>query len=99
MQVLKFGGSSVANADNIFRVISIVSDSVKKDRTVLVASAIGGCTDALIEIGNAAAVQNNYYTKLIDELENRHIVIINELIPLDFQPSIELKVKNLFNQL
>lgn len=99
MQVLKFGGSSVANADNIFRVISIVSDSVKKDRTVLVASAIGGCTDALIEIGNAAAVQNNYYTKLIDELENRHIAIINELIPLDFQPSIELKVKNLFNQL
>lgn len=99
MQVLKFGGSSVANADNIFRVISIVSDSVKKDRTVLVASAIGGCTDALIEIGKAAAVQNNYYTKLIDELESRHIKIIYELIPIDFRPSIELKVKNIFNQL
>ena len=99
MQVLKFGGSSVANADNIFRVISIVSDSIKKDRTVLVTSAIGGCTDALIEIGKAAAVQNSYYTKLIDELESRHITIINELIPFEFQPSIELKVKNLFNQL
>ena len=99
MQILKFGGSSVADASNISNVVKIVKESVRKDRTIVVSSAIGGCTDKLIEIGRRASVQDDSYRKLIDSLEKQHLTIINDLIPIEYQPSIDLKVKNLFNQL
>jgi aspartokinase/homoserine dehydrogenase 1 len=44
MQILKFGGSSVANAANISRCISIVRQAAEKDRTLVVVSALGGIT-------------------------------------------------------
>ena len=34
MQVLKFGGTSVANAENINKVVAIVKEAVKKDKTL-----------------------------------------------------------------
>ena len=40
MQVLKFGGTSVANAQNMSQVTDIVIKAVDRDRTILVASAI-----------------------------------------------------------
>ena len=51
MQVLKFGGTSVANAANMARVADIVTKAVDRDRTILVCSAISGFTDALIRTG------------------------------------------------
>lgn len=99
MQVLKFGGSSVANAENIARVVSVVAEAIKLDRTVLVLSAIGGCTDLLVEAGKRASLQDNSYLDLIDSLELRHIEIIGTLIPIDYRSIIEHKVKNMFNQL
>jgi aspartokinase/homoserine dehydrogenase 1 len=36
MQVLKFGGTSVANAENIEKVISIVTKAISKEPTVVV---------------------------------------------------------------
>ena len=53
MQVLKFGGSSVANAANMSKVVDIVTKAVDRDRTILVSSAISGCTDTLIKIDYA----------------------------------------------
>ena len=50
MQVLKFGGTSVANAENINRAIQIVQQAIKKNsNTIVVVSALGGVTDALLE--------------------------------------------------
>ena len=54
MQVLKFGGSSVADATRMSQVIDIVQAAVARDRTILVSSAISGCTDALIAISPSA---------------------------------------------
>ncbi len=55
MQVLKFGGSSVANAENINKVISIVQEVSKKIKQLLVVSALGGITDKLITSATLAA--------------------------------------------
>ena len=55
MQVLKFGGSSVADAQSMSQVIDIVTKAVDRDRTILVSSAVSGCTDTLITIGNLAS--------------------------------------------
>ena len=40
MQVLKFGGTSVANAENINKVVAIVKESVKKEKTIIVVKII-----------------------------------------------------------
>ena len=57
IQVLKFGGSSVANATNISRVLDIVGEASKKGKVVLVCSAIKGCTDALLALARLAERQ------------------------------------------
>ena len=54
MQVLKFGGTSVAQPQ---RIIDIVRGSLEHDRTILVCSAISGCTDTLIRLGRLAAAR------------------------------------------
>ncbi len=99
MQVMKFGGSSVANAQNINKVIAIVKEALKKDKTVVVSSAISGCTDELIAIGKEALSQNENYTVRIDQLELRHISLIKELIPAEDYTSIKQECKELFNKL
>mgnify|MGYP003399367717 CR=1 FL=1 len=66
MQVLKFGGSSVANAGNINKVIAIVKRALSSDRTVVVSSAISGATDSLLLIGNTAKSGDEKYLELID---------------------------------
>ena len=48
MLVLKFGGSSVADATRMSGVLDIVENLCASDRLVLVSSAISGCTDALL---------------------------------------------------
>ena len=85
MQVLKFGGSSVANAQNMAKVIDIVVNAVDRDRTILVSSAISGCTDTLIKIGTLASERDESYKTLIDDLQQKHHDIINELLPREKQ--------------
>ena len=83
MQVMKFGGTSVANATNMSKVVGIVSKAVERDRTILVSSAISGCTDTLIKIGIRASERDESYKTLIDELQKKHHDIIRELLPLE----------------
>ena len=40
MQVLKFGGSSVGSAEAINKTVAIVMNSMKKEPTIVVVSAI-----------------------------------------------------------
>jgi len=57
MQVLKFGGSSVANAKNINNVVAIIKESLQKnDATAVIVSALGGVTDALLEAASLASM-------------------------------------------
>ncbi len=99
MQVLKFGGSSVADAQNINKVVDIVKEALSKDRIILVCSAISKCTDKLIAIGNTAAEGDKQYETLIDALEKQHDVIIDELIPVEHHNIIKPLVQSLFNEL
>ena len=51
--VQKFGGSSVANAERVFNVANIVTDTYKKgNKVVVVVSAQGDTTDDLIDKAN-----------------------------------------------
>lgn len=77
IQVLKFGGSSVANATRISGVLDIVSGALLKGRVVLVCSAVSGATDALIEIGKCD--DESLRNSLIDNLHERHREIVRRL--------------------
>src|ERR1700722_2060874 len=99
MQVLKFGGSSVANAENINKVITIVRQALQKDRIMLVVSALGGITDMLIQAGLKAAAGDESYKQTLQEIEHRHLETVKSLLPLTGQSAILSAVKTRCNEM
>ena len=70
MKVLKFGGSSVATAENILKVKSIVENL--DDVAVVVVSALGGVTDELVKTSRLASECDESYKEHLDALRVRH---------------------------
>ena len=99
MQVLKFGGSSVANADNINKVVELVRQAMAKDRTILVVSALGGITDMLIHAGQSAAAGKEEYKEKLLEIERRHLDTVKALLPITRQSSALSLIKTRCNEL
>jgi len=99
MQVLKFGGSSVATAANINKVVAIVLMAVKKEPVLLVVSALSGVTDALLQTGKYAETGNEDYKIVLKELEQKHLNTVRELLPIQQQSSTLSLVKQKFNEL
>jgi aspartokinase/homoserine dehydrogenase 1 len=99
MQVLKFGGSSVANSANIQKVTAIVQSAIQKEATVLVVSALGGVTDQLLKTGELASRADESYKTLLKEMETRHLDAVRELLPIQQQSATLSLVKQQFNEL
>src|SRR5205809_870435 len=99
MQVLKFGGSSVKNAENINKVIAIVKDKIRIQKTIVVVSALGGITDLLLQCCKLASENNEAYKEKLQEAEHRHLQTVKDLIPLTQQSSILSLVKTLCNEI
>ena len=96
MQVLKFGGSSVADATRISTVMDIVEAALARDRVILVCSAISGCTDALIEIGKASSEAR---AELVGKLKERHLRIVRRLFTGSQRSDTERLVLNIFEEI
>ena len=60
-----------------------MAKAVQRDRTILVASAIAGCTDSLIKVGHLAAGRDEAYKNILEELQGRHHSIIKNLLPIE----------------
>lgn len=99
MQVLKFGGTSVANAENINKVVAIVKETIKKDTTVVVVSALGGVTDLLLNAAALAAEGNESYKDKLSLVEQRHLEAVKQLIPVANQSQLLSLVKKSCNEL
>lgn len=99
MQVLKFGGTSVANSENIRKVIEITRKACETDQTIVVVSALGGATDLLIEAGKTASEQDEKYTEKLKTFEDRHLSVVRELIPVEYQSEFLTLVKKGCNEL
>ncbi len=99
MQVLKFGGSSVANAENINKVVAIVERAMKNDKTILVVSALGGITDSLINSAVLAADGDEKYKEHLLEIEQRHMIVVKSLIPVAQQSAVLSMVKKNCNEI
>jgi aspartokinase/homoserine dehydrogenase 1 len=99
MQVLKFGGSSVANAANISKCLAIIRQATEKDKTIVVVSALGGITDSLLHCATAASAGDETYRESLKAIEQRHLDTVRELIPVTSQSSILSMVKKTCNAL
>lgn len=99
MQVLKFGGTSVANAENINKVVAIVKESVKKDKTVVIVSALGGITDLLLGAAALAAEGDESYKEKLATIEQRHIDAVKQLLPVAQQSQLLSLVKKSCNEI
>jgi aspartokinase/homoserine dehydrogenase 1 len=99
MRVLKFGGSSVANAENIDKIVSILNNRLQKEKLVVVVSALGGTTDALITSIALASKGNDLYKEELQKIENRHLEMVKKLLPVSQQSRVLSLVKQLCNQI
>lgn len=79
MRILKFGGSSVAQAENLKKVKQIVSRIDKKEAAIIVVSALGGVTDQLANSLDQASSKDQVYKLTVESLYNRHLELSKEL--------------------
>jgi len=99
MKVLKFGGTSVANAENIEKVIGIIKEKLGEEALIVIVSALGGTTDALLDCGKLAAAGNELYKEKLQEIEQRHITTVKDLIPVQHQSALLSQVKKMCNEI
>lgn len=99
MQVLKFGGSSVSNAENINKMVAIIQENKTKDKTIVVVSALGGTTDALLNSVVLASRGDETYKDKLKEIEHRHLETVKALIPVAQQSSVLSMVKKSCNEM
>ena len=98
MKILKFGGTSVANDENIKKVTSIVKNA-STTKIGVVVSALGGVTDLLLNGLQLASNQNSAYEDKLSEIEEKHFKVIKNLFPIKAQSTILSSVKSELNNL
>ncbi len=99
MNVLKFGGTSVANAQNINLVLDIVNEASIKDPLVVIVSAFSGVTDLLVLAASKASTKDKTYKEIVSQIEQKHKEAIDQLIPLSDQSELIDTINSNINHL
>jgi len=100
MRVLKFGGTSVSNAENQKQVLNILKNYLpQNDKICVVLSALGGVTNNLLKAAELAYYQNENYLNILETLTNRHLQLVKDSIPIKSQSSVLTSVKTLCNEI
>lgn len=99
MRILKFGGTSVGSADSIKKVLKLISQKGEEEQIHVVVSAFRGVTNNLLEMVEAASRGEETYREQLEEVENRHIAVVRELIDVQQQSKIFARLKVFFNEL
>jgi aspartokinase/homoserine dehydrogenase 1 len=99
MKVLKFGGTSVANAENIKLVLDIIINKAKEEKLVVVVSALSKVTDLLQLASIKAASNDESFKDIVAEIEKKHLDTLKELIPVSEQSGLLSHLKRIVNHL
>ena len=100
MKILKFGGTSVANAKNINLILSIVKKTADTStKLVVVVSAFSGVTDLLILAAKKAAKKDNSFKEVVLQIEEKHKEAIEELITTSQQKPLLDNINSDINHL
>jgi aspartokinase/homoserine dehydrogenase 1 len=89
----------VANAENISKSIEIIRRALPNGRTVVVVSALGGITDALLDCGSLAAAGDETYKDRLQIIGQRHLETVRNLIPIAEQSATLSLVKKKCNEI
>lgn len=101
MIVLKFGGTSLRNAEWIGRAVEIARRQLDRS-PILVASAMGKTTDTLVELSDRAAAGDDAAVhRMVNELEAAHAAALRDLASLESSAGAEAapQLQQLFQDL
>lgn len=93
MNVLKFGGTSVADANNIRLVRDIVTEKAAHEKCIVVVSAFAGITNELLSAARMAEEKDGHYQGTLAHIRKIHIEAISGLIPPAAQPALLEKIE------
>ena len=99
MKILKFGGTSVANAENIKLVLDIVINKSQDEKVVVVVSALSKVTDLLQLAAFKAASNDESFKDIVVEIEKKHLEALKQLIPVSEQSGLLSHIKRIINHL
>ncbi|MBK8945122.1 MAG: bifunctional aspartate kinase/homoserine dehydrogenase I [Ignavibacteriae bacterium] len=100
MKVLKFGGTSVGNANRISQVIKIIEDyNFQNVKIAVVFSAFGGVTDQLIDLSNKALKRDDSYLGLFQSLRLKHLEAFDVLVNHAKKSSAQKHITDHFDEL
>ncbi len=98
--IIKFGGSSLANAECILRALDIIEKYKEKDQQIItVVSALGGVTNTLIELCDLAKIGDSSYKGVLNDLISRHEQIVFSLITPDLRKEALSGMSEVFHEL
>jgi aspartate kinase len=96
--VMKFGGTSVADADAIRRLTSIVAARRQNAGTIVVVSAMSGVTDRLLSLA-AAAERREATSAEVESLWQRHMIVVRALVEPETASALEVQLARHFDEL
>ncbi len=99
MKVMKFGGSSVKDAEKIVHVCSIARNAAAEGRIALVFSAMKGITDMLIEAASRAESGDGSYRELVGEIKQRQEEAATVLFSGSDSSRIQSEISRLLTEL
>jgi len=99
MKVMKFGGSSVKDAEKIRAVAEIIREHQKSDRVLVVLSAMRGVTDVLIAAAREAEAGDSRYALKIADIRNRQDEAVRDLLPGDSGAQVSKLLRGLLDEL
>ncbi|MEE9408457.1 MAG: bifunctional aspartate kinase/homoserine dehydrogenase I [Polaribacter sp.] len=98
MKVLKFGGSSVANSENIKKVLDIVAKTSKDSKVAVVVSAFGKSTNNLIAGANESLKDITAAKEILKTIRELHFQVIEDLIYKN-KTEVVAEISSLFTRL
>jgi aspartate kinase len=97
MQVFKFGGASVKDAESVKNIASLLKNRVNEP-TVIVISAMGKMTNKLEELTLAYFHKTEHVQGVFEEIKSYHITILDHLFPQKDQ-NVYNDIENVFVEL
>ena len=97
MKVMKFGGTSVGSVHGILSVKKIVE--AQSESVIVVVSALSGITDQLYKVAKLACEGDESYLSEYQSMLQRHLEVIEAVIPEHKAENVRQLIKSLFNDL
>ena len=95
---MKFGGSCLQHAKSFEKISNIIKNYLKKSKLLIVASAMNGITDKLLDFYIKSCNEGTECEYIIEEIKSSHFILIKQIIDSqkeEYEKSIHYLRKNI----